>query len=111
LKVIKGCHFGNKVLHTGPEAFPFVMQANGATTYNWTAPLGVTLLYELLVVAGEVIAEWLAHVTLAWPASVTLLHMQTCHGPSSQQAQMIHGSFTPCSWLLHVATIKPFFSV
>jgi hypothetical protein len=29
------------------------MQANGATLFTWTAPPGVTLLSELLVVAGE----------------------------------------------------------
>jgi hypothetical protein len=28
-------------------------QANGMTTFTWTAPPGVTLLSELLIVAGE----------------------------------------------------------
>jgi hypothetical protein len=43
---------------TGAEAF-HVMQANGATSFTWTAPPGVTRLSELLIVAGEAIAGWL----------------------------------------------------
>jgi hypothetical protein len=34
-------------------AFPSVLQADGVTSYTWTAPPGVTLLSELLIVAGE----------------------------------------------------------
>jgi hypothetical protein len=29
------------------------MQTNGMTTFTWTAPPGVTVLSELLIVAGE----------------------------------------------------------
>jgi hypothetical protein len=32
------------------------MQANGATSYTWTAPRNITQLSELLIVAGEMTA-------------------------------------------------------
>jgi hypothetical protein len=45
---------GNQLHATISKCCP-VMQTNGVTSFTWTAPPGVTLLSELLIVAGEMI--------------------------------------------------------